>query len=209
MTADRRRGRGRNSRVEGPSGSTSPRIAPSLNLTQFTSRCSIGTGAQFGTRNPGQQTPSGQQFGPSAAHDHLTTPQGPLAEQIRQESGASCTSRSGTAASSLAVMKLCRSECGLIRLSIPAAFVNRRTIRGDACRSSRLVRRPRLTSSCRTRRSLTAAVRSSNEPCLPTRTSGRTTRCGRGVTNRGRSSRRAPVASHVEASCRSPGALDH
>ena len=36
-------------------------------------------------------------------------------------------------------MKLCRSECGLIRLSIPAAFVNRLTIRADACRSSRLV----------------------------------------------------------------------
>jgi hypothetical protein len=37
-------------------------------------------------------------------------------------------------------MKLCRSEWGLIRLSIPAAFVSRRTIRADACRSSRLVR---------------------------------------------------------------------
>ena len=35
--------------------------------------------------------------------------------------------------------EVCRSECGLIRLSIPAAFVNRRTIRAGACRSSRLV----------------------------------------------------------------------
>jgi len=42
-------------------------------------------------------------------------------------------------ASSAAVMKLCRNECGLIRLSIPAAFANRRTIRADACRSSRCV----------------------------------------------------------------------
>lgn len=37
------------------------------------------------------------------------------------------TSRSGTPASSAAVMKLCRRLCGEIRLSIPAAFANRVT----------------------------------------------------------------------------------
>lgn len=52
---------------------------------------------------------------------------------------ASCTSRSGTPASRAAVMKECRSECGVTALSIPAPLVSRRTIRVAAWRFSRRV----------------------------------------------------------------------
>ena len=51
---------------------------------------------------------------------------------------ASCTSRSGTPASSAAVMNACRSVCGLTCLAMPARRVTRRTVRGAPCRSSRL-----------------------------------------------------------------------
>src|SRR5271168_2272514 len=50
---------------------------------------------------------------------------------------ASCTSRSGTPASSAAVMNACRSVCRLTCLAIPARRVTRRTIRAAPCRSSR------------------------------------------------------------------------
>jgi hypothetical protein len=50
---------------------------------------------------------------------------------------ASCTSRSGTPASSAAVMNACRSVCGPTFLTIPARRAVRRTILAAPCRSSR------------------------------------------------------------------------
>src|SRR6266536_747869 len=50
---------------------------------------------------------------------------------------ASCTSRSGTSASSAAVMNPCVSVCGPMGLAIPARRAIRWTIRAAPCRSSR------------------------------------------------------------------------
>jgi len=50
---------------------------------------------------------------------------------------ASWTSRSGTPASSAAVMNACRSVCGPTGLAIPARRATRRTIRPAPCRSRR------------------------------------------------------------------------
>jgi hypothetical protein len=49
---------------------------------------------------------------------------------------ASCTSRSGTPASSAAVMNACRSVWGVTALAIPAWRATRRAIRPAPCRSS-------------------------------------------------------------------------
>ena len=50
---------------------------------------------------------------------------------------ASCTSRSGTPASSAAVVNACLKVCGPMGLPIPARRATRRTMRPAPCRSSR------------------------------------------------------------------------
>lgn len=75
---------------------------------------------------------------------------------------ASCTSRSGTPASSAAVMNACLSVCGPTVLVIPARRVARRTIRAAPWRSSRrpsLARKTGPSHRSPTARSMARAVR--------------------------------------------------
>jgi hypothetical protein len=75
---------------------------------------------------------------------------------------ASCTSRSGTPASSAAVMNACRRVCGPTGLVMPARRAIRRTIRPAPCRSSRrpsAVRKIGPSQRSPTARSIARAVR--------------------------------------------------
>src|SRR6516225_3662526 len=81
---------------------------------------------------------------------------------------ASWTSRSGTPASSAAVMNACRKVCGPTGLVIPARLATRRTTRAAPCRSSRSptarVDRPRGTGRQRNSDNLAALARDDKSP---------------------------------------------
>ena len=120
--------------------------------------------------------------------------------------------RRATPASSAAVMKECRSECGPIRLSIPARFANRRTTRDEAWRSSRRVpswfknngpsvRSPIAKSTARAVRAASGMVTT-----LPPFRSTVRVRCPR---CNPRSSMSAPRASEMGSSLRASGTAAH